>query len=102
MTNKTEPIWTASRIDKTAEELYKQYSNELDKDPQIGFSIVLREFCLLQCKYFQLLEAFKENHKVSSGAFRNSNEAVQLYSQIDAAIKTQGSSFSKRLEKLET
>ena len=78
MSNKTEPIWTQKHLDESAEKLYEMFSKAIDKDPQIGFSMVLREFCLLQCKYFQLLEAFKENHKVSSGAFRNSHEAVQL------------------------
>ena len=101
MTNKKEPIWTASRIEKTAKELYKQYSNELDKDPQIGFSMVLREFCILQCKYFQLQEAFMHNHKVSSGAYENSHKAVEKYQQLDGILKTSTSSFSKRLETLE-
>ena len=78
MTNKNESIWTASRIEKTAEKLYKQFSKELDKEPQIGFSMVLREFGLLQCKYFQLQEVFIHNHKVSIGAFRNSHEKSHL------------------------
>ena len=99
--NKTEPIWTQEHIEESTEKLYEMYSKALDKDPQIGMSLVLREFCHLQCRFFQLQEAFKENHSVSSGAFQNSHQAVELYQQVEAAIKTQGSSFSKRLEKLE-
>ena len=101
MSNKTEPIWTQKHLDESAEKLYEMFSKAIDKDPQIGFSMILREFCILQCSVLQLQEAFKENHSVSSGAFQNSHQAVELYQQVEAAIKTQGSSFSKRLEKLE-
>ena len=102
MPDKKAPIWTQKKIEETVEKQYEMYSKALDDDPKLAFSELLREFCILQVTVMQLQEAFKENYKVSSGAFRNSHEAVQLYSQIDAAIKTQGSSFSKRLEKLET
>ena len=101
MSNKTEPIWTQKHLDESAEKLYEMFSKAIDQDPQIGFSMILREFCILQCTVLQLQEAFKENHSVSSGAFQNSHQAVELYQQVEAAIKTQGSSFSKRLEKLE-
>ncbi len=100
--NKIEPIWTQKHLDESAEKLYEMFSKAIDQDPQIGFSMVLREFCILQCTVLQLQEAFKENHSVSSGAFQNSHQAVELYQQVEAAIKTQGSSFSKRLEKLES
>ena len=102
MSNKTEPIWTQKHLDESAEKLYEMFSKAIDQDPQIGFSMILREFCILQCTVLQLQEAFKENHSVSSGAFQNSHQAVELYQQVEAAIKTQGSSFSKRLEKLES
>jgi len=101
MTKKTNPIWTKKKIEEAVENLYEMYSKAIDKDPQIGLSMVLHEFCITQVTVLQLQEAFMENHKVSSGAFRNSHEAVQLYAQVDAAVKTQGFSFSERLEKLE-
>ncbi len=102
MSNKTEPIWTQEHIEESTEALYEMYSKALDKDPQIGMSLVLREFCHLQCLFFQLQEAFKENHSVSSGAFQNSHKAVELYQQLDGIMKTSTSTLSKRLEKLES
>tara|TARA_A100000172_G_C3037820_1_gene109198 strand:- start:273 stop:581 length:309 start_codon:yes stop_codon:yes gene_type:complete len=101
MKYKKDPIWTQKKIEESVEKLYEMFSKAIDKDPQIGMSMVLHEFCILQVTVLQLQEAFIENHKVSSGAFKNSHEAAQLYAQVDAAVKTQGSSFSKRLEKLE-
>ena len=99
--NKTEPIWTQKHIEKSTEKLYEMYSKAIDKEPQIGISLVLREFCHLQCLFFQLQEAFKENHKVSSGAFNNSHAAVEKYQQLEGIFKTSTSSLSKRLETLE-
>ena len=101
MTNKTEPIWTDKFIDEFAEDLYTKFSRELDKDPKIAFSLILREFCFLIPRLNQLQEAFKENHRVSSGAYENSHKAVELYQQLDGMFKTHGSAVSKRLEKLE-
>jgi hypothetical protein len=101
MTNKTEPIWTEKKVQTTAEELYKKFSKELDKDPKIAFSLILREFCFLIPRHNQLQEAYFHNSKVSKGAFDNSNLAVQKYQQLDGIFKTSTSSFSKRLEKLE-
>ena len=101
MTSKTEPVWTESHIKKTAAELYERYYQVMEDDPETCYGMILTEFCFLQCKFFQLQEAFEENHKVSKGAFDNSHLAVQKYQQLDGIFKTSTSSFSKRLEKLE-
>ncbi len=101
MESNKEPIWTQKHLDESAEKLYEMFSKAIDQDPQIGFSMILREFCILQCTVLQLQEAFKENHKVSSGAFKNSHIAVEKFQQLEGSYRTSTSSFSKRLETLE-
>ena len=98
---KTEPIWTEKKVQTTAEELYEKFSKELDKDPKIAFSLILREFCFLIPRHNQLQEAYFHNSKVSKGAFENSHKAVELYQQLESSQKIQAGCFSKRLEKLE-
>ena len=100
MTNK-EPIWTEKHINETVEKLYEMFSKAIDKDPKIGISMVLHELCVLQVTVLQLQEAFKENHRVSNGAAKNSHKAVELYQQLESSQKIQAGCFSKRLEKLE-
>ena len=101
MTNKKEPIWTQKYIEESVEKLYEMYSKAIDKDPKIGMSMVLHEFCILQVTVLQLQEAFRENYKVSKGAFDNSHLSVEKYQELDGMIKTIIPSMSKRLEKLE-
>ena len=101
MTNKKEPIWTQKYIEESVEKLYEMYSKAIDKDPKIGMSMVLHELCILQVTVLQLQEAFRENYKVSSGAFKNSHLSVEKYQELDGMIKTIIPSMSKRLEKLE-
>ena len=101
MTKKTEPVWTESHIKKTAAELYERYYQVMEDDPETCYGMILTEFCFLQCKFFQLQEAFEENHKVSSGAYKSSHKAVELYQQLESSQKIQAGCFSKRLEKLE-
>ena len=101
MPDKKAPIWTQKKIEETVEKQYQLYSKALDDDPKLAFSELLREFCILQVTVMQLQEAFKENHKVSSGAFDNSHMAVEKYQQLDGMYKTSIASISKRLEKLE-
>ena len=101
MPDKKAPIWTQKKIEETVEKQYEMYSKALDDDPKLAFSELLREFCILQVTVMQLQEAFKENYKVSKGAFDNSHLAAEKYQQLDGAFKTSTSSLSKRLEKLE-
>ena len=51
---------------------------------------------------FQIIEHLAENWKVSNGAAKNSSEAVKLFQQLESTVKTQGKSFSERLEDLES
>ena len=101
MTNKKEPIWTQKYIEESVEKLYEMYSKAIDKDTKVGMSMVLHEFCILQVTVLQLQEAFRENYKVSKGAFDNSHLAVEKYQQLDGIFKTSNAAVSKRLEKLE-
>ena len=98
---KVEPIWTDSKVRENAVQLYETYRELFEKDKSKGTEIILMDFCLMQGIYHQLVEAFVENHKVSSGAADVSHKAVEIFQQLDATQKNQGKNFSKRLEELE-
>ena len=96
-----EPIWTNSNVAKHASELYEIYRQQIDEDREKGLGILLQDFCILQTRFHQLVEAFAINQRVSSGAAEVSHQAVEKYQQFEATLKTQGKNFSKRLEELE-
>ena len=96
-----EPIWTNSNVAKHASELYEIYRQQIDEDREKGLGILLQDFCILQTRFHQLVEAFAINQRVSSGAADVSHKAVEKYQQFEATLKTQGKNFSKRLEELE-
>ena len=102
MTNvKTEPLWSADRVKQEAELLYDQYYKALQEDKGKAYGAVLMEICQQKAMLFQIIEHLAENWKVSNGAANNSSQAVKLFQQLEGTIKTQGASFSQRLEKLE-
>ena len=96
-----EPVWTDSRVAQHSEELYEFYRKLIDKDREKGLATLLTDFCIMQGRFHQLVEAFAENRKVSSGAAEVSHTAVEKYQEFDATLKNQGKNFSKRLERLE-
>ncbi len=96
-----EPVWTNNKVAEHAAQLYDRYRKIFDEDHANGIETILMDICIMQGKYQQLVEAFAENRKVSSGAAQVSHLAVEKYQQFEATLKTQGQNFSKRLEELE-
>lgn len=99
--NNVDPIWTSERVQDEALRFFEHYLEEYKKDKFDAFTNLLAEFSELLYAVKQLQEAFHRNAIVSTGAFKNSHKAVELYQQLDNSLKLQGNSFSKRLEKLE-
>ena len=99
---KTEPLWSADRVKKEAEMLYEHYRVALSKDKPAAYGAVLMEICEQKAMLFEIIEHLAENWKVSNGAAKNSSEAVKLFQQLESTVKTQGKSFSERLEDLES
>tara|TARA_A100000164_G_C21419999_1_gene546204 strand:- start:61 stop:408 length:348 start_codon:yes stop_codon:yes gene_type:complete len=98
---KIEPIWTNNKIASHAAELYDTYRKLFTEDNAKGIEAILHDFCVLQGKYHQLAEAYETNTQVSREAADVTHKAVQKYQEFESTLKSQGKSFSRRLENLE-
>tara|TARA_Y100001938_G_scaffold138912_1_gene205070 strand:- start:642 stop:959 length:318 start_codon:yes stop_codon:yes gene_type:complete len=99
---KTEPTWSAERVQVEAEKHYNDFVDEFQgQDPAAITSALLKEISELRAIHFQLVEHLSENWLVSSGAASNSHIAVQKFQELEATMKSQGRNFSERLERLE-
>ena len=103
MPDKTEPTWSADRVNAEAEKLYNEFVEEFQgEDPATITSALIRENAILKACYFQLVEAFQANWHKSDGAFENSHLAVTKFQELEATMKSQGRNFSERIERLES
>ena len=102
MPDKTEPTWSAERVQAEAEKYYNEFVEEFQgKDPATVTSALIRENAILKACYFQLVEWLTTNRDLSKGAFENSHLAVQKWEELDGTMKCQGRNYSERLERLE-
>tara|TARA_B100000886_G_scaffold248664_1_gene175156 strand:+ start:69 stop:437 length:369 start_codon:yes stop_codon:yes gene_type:complete len=93
------PSWSYERVAAESQALFDTYKDMLEKPD--GKVALLRELCEQRAVMYQLIEAFEINRQVSSGAATNSHLAVTKFEEIEQTVKSQGKSFSKRLEHLE-
>ena len=100
---KTEPTWSAKRVEAEAEKFYNKFVEEFQgQDPASITSALIKHIAQLTAVNYQIIECLTTNGDVSNGAFENSHLAVQKFQELEATMKSQGRNFSERLERLES
>ena len=100
---KTEPTWSAKRVEAEAEKFYNKFVEEFQGEaPAVITCALIKQIAHLTAVNYQIIECLTTNGNVSNGAFENSHLAVQKFQELEATMKCQGRNHSERLERLES